>query len=74
MLGCAGDDILEPSHKSLLAKVSIAHIGNHRLPVGIETGFNVAFLGMLDVVKRSGVVLALAGIDDPHAESAIHSG
>ena len=74
MLGCAGDDILEPGHKSLLAKVPIAHIDNHRLPVGIVTSFGIAFLGMLNVVKGSGVVLALAGIDDPHAESAIHSG
>jgi len=74
MLGCAGDDILEHGHKSLLTKVPLAHIGNHRLPVGIETGFGVAFLGMLDMVECCVVIFALAGIDDPHAERTVHSG
>ena len=67
MLGCAGNDILESSHESLLAKMPLTHIGNQRLPVGIEPGFIVAFLGTLDVVERRVVILALARIDDPHA-------
>ena len=74
MLGYAGDDILEPGHKSLLAKVLIAHIGNHRLPVGIKAGFGVAFLGMLDMVERCVVIFALTGTDDPDAERTMHSG
>ena len=61
MLGGAGNDVLEPSHESLLAKVPLAHVGNHRLPVSSETGFGVAFLGMLDVVERRVVIFALAG-------------
>jgi hypothetical protein len=48
MLGGAGNDVLEPGHESLLAKMPLAHVGNHRLPFGSETGFGVAFLGMLD--------------------------
>ena len=74
MLGFAGNDILEPDHKALFAKVPLSHGGNHRLSVGIEAGFSIAFLGMLNVAKRRVVVLALAGIDDPHAESTVHSG
>jgi len=48
MLGGAGNDVLEPVHEALLAKMPLAHVGNHRLPVGSETGFGVAFLGLLD--------------------------
>lgn len=73
MFGFAGDDILEPGHESLLAKMSLAHIVDHRLPVGIETCLGVAFLGILDIGERRAVISALAGIDDPHAERTVHS-
>lgn len=74
MLGCAGNDLLESGHESLLTKVPLTHIGNHRLPVGTEPGFGVTFLGTLDVVERRVVVLALAGIDDPQAQRPIYPG
>lgn len=59
MPGSAGDNIFESGHKYHFAKVPISNIGHHRLPVGFETCFDIAFLGVLDIAERSIVIFAL---------------
>ncbi len=49
MRGCAGDDLLESNHETFFTKVFLPNFGNHRLPVGMESGLGIAFLSRLNI-------------------------
>src|ERR1035438_800684 len=70
----AGREGLKPAHEAGLAVVRDAHSTHGFLPIGGETRPFVAVSGVLEIGKRSAVVLTFLGIDDAHSLSAPEPG
>src|ERR1019366_878265 len=66
----AGCDGFKYSHEGGLAVVVCPHLANGLLPIGRESGAQVAFAGPLEVRSGGLVVLAFPGVDDAHRLSA----